>query len=104
MDLDGPLGCAESRRNLFVEHPGDYAFEHVKLTWCERSQPITRLFVLRMLKPLLGRALESPLHRRQEIFVLEGYGRNRLRSATFHETLKWRLKNLPSRLDNKCVM
>jgi hypothetical protein len=56
MGLDGPLGCAESRRNLFVEHAGDYAFEHVKLMWCERSQPITRLFVLRTQEPLFGRS------------------------------------------------
>src|SRR5258708_37161001 len=43
MDLDRPLGCAELRSNLFVEHAGNYAFEHVKLAWCECCKSITHL-------------------------------------------------------------
>jgi len=73
MDLDRPLGCAELRSNLFVEHAGNYAFEHVKLARCERGQSITHLLTQRALEPLLGRPLESPLDGTQEIFVIEGF-------------------------------
>src|SRR6266481_550020 len=72
MDLDRPLGCAELRSNMFVEPAGNYAFEHVKLAWCERCQSIPHLLALRTLEPLLGRTLESPLDGAQEIFVSEG--------------------------------
>jgi hypothetical protein len=46
MDLDRRLGCAELRSNLFVEHAGNYAFEHVKLAWCERSSVALVLILL----------------------------------------------------------
>src|SRR4029077_13492836 len=55
MDLDRPLGCAELRSNLFVQHAGNYAFEHIKLPWCERGKSITHLLTLQALEPLLGR-------------------------------------------------
>ena len=83
MDLDRPLGCAELRSNLFVQHAGNYAFEHVKLAWCERCQSITRLLALRTLEPLLGRPCESPLNGAQEIFVSEGF-RQIIDRAGFH--------------------
>src|SRR5260370_15928162 len=83
MDLDRPLGCAELRSNLFVEHAGNYTFEHVKLAWRERCQSITHLFALRALEPLLGRPLESPLDGVQEIFVPEGF-RQIIDRAGFH--------------------
>src|SRR5260221_14789497 len=54
MDLDRPLGRAELRSNLFIEHAGDYAFEHLKLARCERCQSITHLLALQTLQPLLG--------------------------------------------------
>src|SRR5260221_6703332 len=83
MDLDRPLGCAELRSNLFVEHAGNYAFEHFKLAWCERCKSITHLLALQALEPLLGRPLKSPLYGAQEIFVLEGL-RQIIDCAAFH--------------------
>src|SRR5258707_1724184 len=83
MDLDRPFGCAELQSNLFVEHAGNYAFEHVKLAWCERGQSITHLLALQALEPLLGPSLESPLDGTQEIFVLEGF-RQIIDCAGFH--------------------
>ena len=63
MDLDRPLGCAEFRSDLFVEHAGNYAFEHIELPWCKCCKSITHPLALRALEPLLGRPLESPLDR-----------------------------------------
>ena len=70
MDFDRCLGSAELRSNLFIEHAGNYAFEHVKLAWCERCQSITHLLALQALEPLLRRPLESALDGTQEIFVV----------------------------------
>ena len=53
MDLDRPFGRAELGSDLFVEHAGDYALEHVKFSGCERGQSITGLFALQAAKPLL---------------------------------------------------
>src|SRR5258707_3757137 len=83
MDLDRPLGCAELRSNLFVEHAGSYAFEHVKLAWCERCKSITHLLALQALEALLRRPLESALDGTQEIFVIEGF-RQIIDCAGFH--------------------
>jgi hypothetical protein len=54
-----------------------------ELARCQRCEPLTHLFALRALEPLLRGARESLLEGAQEIFVSEGF-RQIIDCAGFH--------------------